>query len=314
MNDLPRTVIQTLAFFDMFETPLTREEVFRFLWKSTADREAVYQTLDNLTEEGKVRNKHSLFYLPGSDDHVDARGRAYPIVLEKLRIARRAAKIIRFIPHVRAMFVCNTVAFGAAKRESDIDVFIIIDDGRLWLTRFLITSVLGLLRMRRTKKRIASKICLSFFVTKSAMALHDVAIDPPDIYLAYWIAELFPMYDPDNMEELLHQKNSWVTALLPHAIRSTEPAPYAHVLDSRSSRIIKRFFERAWQGSYGDLLESQAKRIQEAKMKFNTGSVHGEQNTHVVISDTMLKFHENDRRAYYQGRWYETVQKYSKEK
>ena len=38
-------------------------------------------------------------------------------------------------------------------------------------------------------------------------------------------------------------------------------------------------------------------------MKTNVGSVQNEENTHVIVSDAMLKFHENDRRAYFRDLW-----------
>jgi hypothetical protein len=58
-----------------------------------------------------------------------------------------------------------------------------------------------------------------------------------------------------------------------------------------------------WEGKYGDLIEGQAKGIQQAKMKFNFGSVQNAGDTRVVINDKMLKFHEKDRRVEYRDEW-----------
>ena len=42
-----------------------------------------------------------------------------------MKIANRAVEKIRWVPFLRAIFVCNTLAGPGLKEESDIDVFII---------------------------------------------------------------------------------------------------------------------------------------------------------------------------------------------
>ena len=68
--------------------------------------------------------------------------------------------------------------------------------------------------------------------------------------------------------------------------------------------------EKILGGSLGNTLEKWSKKIQQAKMKRNPQNVHAHNNTHVVISDAMLKFHENDRRAYYKEEWKKRCEMY----
>jgi hypothetical protein len=49
--------------------------------------------------------------------------------------------------------------------------------------------------------------------------------------------------------------------------------------------------------------------MQLAKMKMNLHSLQNEADTRVVISDEMLKFHENDRREEYRDKWLEKCNK-----
>jgi hypothetical protein len=301
-SSLAKAIIQTIAYFDIFDLPLTAEEVYRFLWRY--DEVISYvDFLNTLPNVGHIEQKDGFYFLPGRADIVASRQLAVPLIEEKLRIARRAAKIIRSVPFLRAMFVCNTVASASASRDSDIDVFIVVRRGRLWITRFLTTIALSVFRLRRTKTNVANKICLSFYVTDAHLDLSDIAIDTPDIYLMYWIEQLVLVYDPDNLKEELSKKNQWVKKYLPHGFQSYHISDRYRVQNTPVQRFFRHIAERAWHGSYGDILERYAKQIQEKKMSANVGSVQGLPDTRVVVDDTMLKFHENDRRLHFRDEW-----------
>lgn len=310
MNSVQTAILQTLAYFDVFHTPLTSEEVHALLWKKKATLDDVQGRLQELLAEKRIKSKEGFFVLPGRDDIVDRRQMAIPLIDTKLKIASKASKRIRWIPFLEAVFVCNTVASASASEDSDIDVFIVIRKGRLWITRLLITLTLSLYRMRRHKEHVANKICLSFYVTDAHLNLSDVTIDEPDIYMAYWIAQLIPIYDPKNIRAEMLKENKWVKQYLPQALGAYRMHPMFRVEDKGFSKKIKRMFETMWGSVYGDMIEKQAKQAQEKKMAMNFSSVKDEKDTRVVIDDTMLKFHENDRRAYYREEWRKRLQKY----
>ena len=197
---MPDSIIKTLAYFDIFNTPLTREELFHWLWEEkTDDYVGFARRLDDLEKQKKINKKSGYYFLPNRTKIINIRQRAVPLIEEKMQIAAAGAKKIRFIPFVETVFVCNTVAGGGVKKESDIDVFIIIKNGRLWLTRFLTTIILSIFNLRRNKKHIANKICLSFYATNDGLDLSKIKIADPDIYLIYWLENLIPVYDPNNV-------------------------------------------------------------------------------------------------------------------
>jgi len=51
------------------------------------------------------------------------------------------------------------------------------------------------------------------------------------------------------------------------------------------------------------LVELFLKKVQIEKMSKNNKSLAKENDTRVIISDNMLKFHENDRRDFYQNKF-----------
>ena len=304
-GELKQAIIRALAFFDLFDHPLTAEELYRFLWQAPR---ISYNDFVEMCEIRNLRNyekRFGFYFLPGREAIVETRRVRTVDNDAKLKIAGRAAKILRWVPFARAVFLCNNVAFNTADSDSDIDVLIIAKQGRIWITRLLATLLLSLFRLRRTKTKITNRICLSFYLSDRHLNLSDIAIGEPDIYLIYWLAQLTPLYDPDNLMASLISANRWVEKFL------------SNVWDNRSAQIalksvqsaptLRRMFEIAWQGVYGNLVESQAKEIQLAKMRRNVGSAQNAGDTRVVVNDEMLKFHENDRRGEYRERWGERI-------
>lgn len=297
-------IIKTISYFDIFNTPLTREEIFRWLWENNnTDYKKYIAELDSLATQKIIEHKNGYYFLPGRVDTIEIRERTIPYVEKKMAIAVRACNKLRFVPFLEAVFVCNTVAGGGVKENSDIDVFIIIKKGRLWLSRFLSTILLTAFRLRRNKTKITDKICLSFYATDDNLDLSKIAIPQPDVYLAYWIDNLIPVYDPQNFRRKIIEENKWAHKYLPNAFDDFDTLHRWLVTDSKPSGIWRTFFEKSWRGTYGDLVEKQAKEIQGIKMKLNITNANKPDNVGVIITDSMLKFHENDRREYFKNEW-----------
>lgn len=306
MESTRKSVIKTLAWFDIFDYPLTGEELYKHLWQGGAGISYVdfLEILDEMEEEKKIRREFGYYMFTDRVQLVEKRNRSLALIERKMQIAKRAAKAACWLPFVEAIFLCNTVAFGWPKKESDVDFFIAIRKGRLWFTRFLITIVLSLRGLRRNKKSIKDKVCLSFYVTDSALNVKDIALDSEDVYLVYWLRHLIPLYIGEAGIDAPLYANFWISHFTPHVDEVSTLHRYI-AMHGKIGSFIKHICTSVWKGSYGDLLETQAKKIQQIKMKRNTESIQNEGDTRVVISDTRLKFHENDRRALYKQMWIE---------
>ncbi|MDF1682384.1 MAG: hypothetical protein P1U46_01060 [Patescibacteria group bacterium] len=56
---------------------------------------------------------------------------------------------------------------NCAKKESDIDLYIVTSDKSMWLNRIIITMIFEVLKVRKTDKKHKDMFCLSFFSTLS---------------------------------------------------------------------------------------------------------------------------------------------------
>ena len=303
MRTLSDSIIDTLAFFAIFDFPLTSTEVFDRLWEPPAGVGPldVTKELEHLVVNKVIVGGGGYFALDSINGALERRRGAHWLVAHKLRRARRALRYAAWVPFMRAVFICNTVAFGWPRAESDIDVFVVVRRDRLWLTRLFLTAAIGLSGYRRHGARVADQVCLSFYITDNALDLSAVRLDADDVLLTYWSLFLHPLYDPENVAIEVRHANSWAATRIPHApldIKLHPTVPQYHV-----SLWFKKLIEKIFFYRIGNYLNAWAGGLQKQKMRGNTHSVQRLPDSRVVISDTMLKFHENDRRNLYRDQW-----------
>jgi hypothetical protein len=255
--------------------------------------EDVERSLTAAVRTGRAASSDGFYFLPGRAALVMTRRSRYSLAEGKFARVRRFLSLARFAPFLRAVFVCNTLARSYARPESDIDLFLIAAPGRIWLTRLCVTGLAALMRVRPTDEVSADRICLSFFVTTEALDLKPLAIDD-DVYLAHWLQELCPVYDEAGLIRRVSVENRWLKGQLPET-RVQAPSPRRLV----RARLLgmKRAFELFLDTVFSDRLEAWAKRRQLAWMPPALKAAAGTSDSDVVLSDTVLKFHDRDRRA-----------------
>lgn len=194
----------------------------------------------------------------------------------------RANTYIRKIANIRGIkmiAVCNSLSMYATHPDSDIDLFIVTEKNMIWYVRFWVTMKLFLYGVWRHKDDIAENFCLSFFVTDEVLNMKNIAIKN-DIYLYFWIYFLKPIIISDDIYERFCQENSWVTIDPEQKAKNTapilenkkaKPSHWWHRLENRLIRFFllrktRKNFESQWYPEW------------------------------IIISDTMLKFHNTDRR------------------
>ncbi|TAN33559.1 hypothetical protein EPN28_01970 [Patescibacteria group bacterium] len=312
---LLESIQKTLAYFDSADYPLTREEVYSFLWTPPTPNSLVWgqapamgfaqflEILKQVQDDRKVETKFSYYFLPGRAGTVEARRARLAETEKKLKIARRAAKKIRSAPFVKAVFVCNSVGMEQAKEESDIDFFIVAAPRRVWLARFFTNLILRLWGLRVYGQKHKNRVCLSFYADSEHLNLENLRVADDDIHFAYWIHQMIPIYDPGNYYANFLAANSWTKKYLPNALARFEVVSRLRLRDSRLGKIWKTIWEKMWAGTYGDLIEGQVKALQMARLMFSLKEKAAAGDKSVVISDGILKFHENDTRAKYREEW-----------
>jgi len=304
MKKHTHTIIKTLAFFDIFSHPLTVQELYAHRWGNSThiNYQDWCKDLDTLVASNtKVIMQHGYYMLAQNTQAMQNRHDRVWWVKRKMAVAKKAAKVLRFVPFLRAVFVCNMLE-KTAHDDSDIDVCIVVQNKRLWIVRLFATALLHMLRLRAHGAYTKDRICLSFYCSEDGANLSSMCISPPDIYLAYWIIFLVPLYDPYNHYAKILQKNQWVQEYVGVG-KQDRAALLPLVKDNHISNCITVFFETAWRGTYGEQIDMLAKKIQEKKVAQISYPLEDGAKRDVQISDDLLKLHQNDRRQLFQEQW-----------
>jgi hypothetical protein len=298
-RQLKRAVLQTLAYFDVFNFALTDWEVYKYLYiEGLANKKVSYfQTREILAQMPEAKYQDGFYNLTGQSELAPLRKERQIIAREKYKRARLVAMLFSVLPFTKMVAVCNSLAYDNARVESDIDFFIIAKTGKTWTVRFLTTLILKILRLRPTAETKQNKICVNFIIGEGALNLQPLLI-ADDVYFKYWLKQLVPLYNQGDIFAEFVQANDFVNESVNNAVpalgcnqRKIEPGPMF--------KFIKNIFEMICDGNWA---ENFCQKIQLKMMPLNLKAQAGK-GTAVVMTDDVLKFHEQDRREEYFNNW-----------
>ena len=212
---------------------------------------------------------------------------------EYLQEIKRLKTTFQSIPFVQQIFLCNSISFNALDENSDIDMFIIAEPGRIRTVKFRSMILFTLKWAKRTWKKIRKKICLSFFITSDSQNLYSISLPSLDIYLAYRIAHLVLIYQPDEeLNNSFFENNKWVKWILPNYQEKQTISLWINPFSWNTK--FKNIMETLWDWFLWNIFEWTIKHIQKAviRLKRIRDPVW---NKDVIISDSMLKFHQDIR-------------------
>lgn len=302
MNNLglKKAIIKALAYFDIFDYPLTLVEVHKWLYQPD-QAYSLYEVSMELEKISQIESKFGFYFLSGRQSIVRGRLDRYKLAEKKFKIALWAASWLRWLAFVKMIAVCNNVGYNNASKDSDIDFFIIAQKKHLWWTRLSVTLVTTLLGIRRKGDKVVDRVCLSFYIGSDHLNLEDISLPQVDPYLIYWFATLAPIYDLDTYESFM-QNNSWLKQYLPN-LYLTKLNNRRQIKDNAYISFFKVVDKTILNTVIGTWLEGLARAIQFGKIIKYFGSFLDKDNTDVVITTNMLKLHKTDRRSLYKDAW-----------
>lgn len=298
--ELVKAILSTIRFFDLFDFPLMAEEVKEYLYKYSDPLhiKELKATLRHLVGSGRLSEIKGYFVLPGREPIIETR-KTRKFIAEKFwNRTKLYGQYMRTVPFTRMIAVCNNLAYDNPSQQSDIDLFIVVKPGRMWLARFLITVILHFFGVRRYGNKIAGRFCLSFFVTSDKTAMKEFELEGEDPYLAYWTKNLRPIFGEQAYQEFQERNKEWLSS---YGL-GFDDLRKKHMYLYEDGRI-KKFSE--W--LLGGFLGNQVEKLLKATLKKKTlrSMRNLGENANVIVTDEILKFHNQDRRQEFLERWRE---------
>jgi len=215
-------ILKTLAYADIFAFPLAQAEIWSLLiWKNLKkpSKKEFNKILQTLLKNKTIKEKQGYFYLNNREKLVKKRQELNNINQDKLKLAKKFATKIKFIPFIKTILITGALAVKNAQPEDDIDLFIITSNKRLWLTRFLCILIAELFGIRRrpNQKYIKNKICLNLFLTEDNLNIFQ---KNQNLFTAHEIVQAKPILNKDKTYQQFLNANLWVKNYLPNSIKT----------------------------------------------------------------------------------------------
>ena len=228
MTQTSGLILKTLKYADNFNYPLKPEEISRWLIATAVSKDNANETLRIsfagikkdlalLVKSGQVGKLNSFYFLPGRGETINSRLTHQKYSADKYKIVWQAEKILSRFGWIRMIGVTGSLAMNNSRKEDDIDLLIITQTNRLWLTRplvLLMLTMFGIKVRHYGEIKVADKICLNMFLDEDNLAMEE-----RNLYVAHEIVQIKPVFDRGTYYHRLLMANPWVKDYLPFAAR-----------------------------------------------------------------------------------------------
>ena len=214
-EEIERAILHTLIYSDIFDYPLSKDELWRFLI-GRVDRASFEEVLTEFPL-AKWEHKSGLYFLSGREGTVGKRIKRKETSRKKLEIAKKIIERFSFLPTIQFIGISGALSLGNATKEDDIDLFVIASKNRLWLTRLSIIIFLLLIGSyrKRNDQEVSDKICLNMLIDESALSFSKAR---QNLYTAHEVVQMIPAFDRNDMYKKFMSKNKWISKFLPNSL------------------------------------------------------------------------------------------------
>ena len=132
-SDLGHSILRTLAYSDLFDYPLTAEEIWRYQAGTEYAASEVAEALaGDPILRARVSNEGDFYCLSGREDIFAIRVQRARASRRVWRRARAYGRIVSRLPFVRMVAVTGALAMDNLGDRPDIDFLVVTEAGRVW--------------------------------------------------------------------------------------------------------------------------------------------------------------------------------------
>lgn len=270
-------ILRTVLYADVFDYPLTLDEIHRYLIGESLPLESIHSSLvsSNWLSQ-RIERVNGYYVASGRAALAEARHHRSAHARKMWRDALWYGRMIAYCPFVRMVAVTGALAMDNVQPNDDIDYLIVTAPRRVWLTRAFVILIVRLARIAGVD------LCPNYVLSESALAQARL-----DLYVAHEITQMIPVAGY-NVYQQMRSLNAWVEKFLPNA-RSL-PRMNSVGMPHELWRVLQKLSEKLFSGALGDTLENwerdrKLKRFQ-SQMRVS--------NSAALLDETQVKGHFND--------------------
>jgi len=274
-DQIKLSIIDTLAYFDVFGYCLTFDQVVSLLHSQKVEKRLIKECIDVISI---IEKKGGYYFFSGRTKSALNRKIKQNYNKEKINLAKNYASLLGFIPGVKFIALTGSVSMMNASENDDIDLFIVTKNNMLWIARFYVVLLVKFLGVKREyrNKVVRDKLCLNMFLDEDEMSFSD-----RNIYIAHEIAQMKVLYDDGDMYGKLIHENIWIKRFFPNMkINYNNSGIYKKRINARfvKSSILNKvnFLFFIFQYKY------MKNKITQEKVNLKKAFFHPNDNAHII--------------------------------
>lgn len=210
--DPKRDIINTLNYKRIFNQPLSYYQLLYFSHYKFLDNLDFENNLSDLVTRGKVKFKNNVYYL--SSTKIKDRDKKYSSSLNTYEKIAFLPKIFERIPFIKMVSVTGSLAsYYFDENSDDIDLFVIVEKNRVWLTRFFLVLIFKILNIYINNKSPEIKLCPNFYISDEFDSWDK---SKHNIYTAHEIIMMQPIYQIEDTYFKFLNANKWILDFYPN--------------------------------------------------------------------------------------------------
>lgn len=249
---LEHAILATLAYSDIFDHPLTMDELQKFL-TIPAGRNEIKLCASQMD---KVSFKDDCYFITDRPEIVNIRKQREADSHKAFERAMFYGRLIGKLPFIRMVALTGSLAMLNLSKNNDMDYMLVVKPGRVWAARAFVLLFGKLARL------FGDVICPNIIVSENALAW-----DVRNLYTAREFAQMIPVSGMDVFN-CLRMVNLWVLDILPNLNTNVI---LSDAKDLKAGVAIQIFIETLLAGKHGDLLESWEMNRKIARFKKQAG-------------------------------------------
>jgi hypothetical protein len=239
-----QNVIKVLAYFDIFNYPLTKEEIYFFLGHKTHPDE-VALLLQQMIDDRRIFKLGDFYSLQNNSALQERRVAGNNKAAALINTAYKIGAFLYQFPYVRGIGISGSLSKNYADQTTDIDFFIITKANRLWIARTFMHFYKKLTFLTGRQHWY----CMNYYIDEEALRIEE-----ENIFTATELITLLPVCGNGTMDRFF-ETNNWTTIYFPN-----QPGIKHSHFASRSS-WLKKSIEWIFNNRLGNALDNYFMRL-----------------------------------------------------